>query len=277
MACRRNSQAAYDALNYLLSAQNADGGWATKAGAQPSDWTSGLALLAVQVLGKTLSSDSDQKTAALLNKCRQAVADGAIYLLRSRADFITEASRIGMFLINGTNFDYPRGWSWTPNTFNWVEPTAYAVLAIKMSPLISNNRYQIAIQEAHKYYIDKICSAGGWNYGAPLSVGTHLPPQIVPTAMALMAMNDVSDPRLAKSISYLNETNDVTTSTLHAQALSILALHAHRIDVKERVKHLQEQFALHQPVAQNLLIAGMCSVAIDLPSHGNPLIAGSSA
>lgn len=271
IACREDSDAAAKSLGYLLSAQNKDGGWSTVAGSEPSDWSSGLALLAVQVLQKSLTA-SKNRPEELLKKAENSVKAGALHLLRSRADFLSEFSKVTMFILNGADFDYARGWCWSPDTFHWVEPTAYAVLALKMSPVAGDKRYKLALKEAQEYYLSKQCQSGGWNYGVPVSVGTKLPSQVVPTAWALIAMHDLNDAKLAKGVSLLADTNGVTVDTLQAQALCIMALKAHGIDTKDRITKLHEQFSKHEPSDQNFFVAGLCSIAGSMSSSDNPLL-----
>jgi hypothetical protein len=271
IACRNKLDSAAKSLEYLVSIQNKDGGWSTRAGTEPSDWTTGLAMLAAQVLQNSLAA-KQEKYSELISRSKKTVSDSAIYLLRTRADFITEFTRIAMLILQGPDFDYPRGWAWTPNTFNWIEPTSHAILAIKMSPLSADKPYQLAIKEANEYYLEKACRSGGWNYGVPVSVGAQLPSQPVPTAWALLALHGVSNPTINKGIELLSTLDDVTTKTLQAQALSILALNAHDVDVKEKAATLHEQFNSHDAFSQNFMIAGMCSIASNLPKDGNPLI-----
>src|SRR5699024_403026 len=52
-----------------------------------------------------------------------------------------------------------RGWSWIDNTFSWVEPTSYALLALKAHGIGTHSR----VQEAERLLLDRVCADGGWN------------------------------------------------------------------------------------------------------------------
>lgn len=78
-----------------------------------------------------------------------------------------------------------RGWGWTSLTFGWVEPTARAVLALKLGrPDAKEIADGIAVLE------DRECTGGGWNYGNPEVLGRTLEPFLQTTAAGLMAVHD---------------------------------------------------------------------------------------
>ncbi len=78
-----------------------------------------------------------------------------------------------------------RGWGWTSLTFGWVEPTARAVLALKLlrpgAPEIADGSAVLA---------DRECTVGGWNYGNREVLGRSLEPFLQTTAAGLMAIHD---------------------------------------------------------------------------------------
>ncbi len=78
-----------------------------------------------------------------------------------------------------------RGWGWTSLTFGWVEPTARAVLALKLlrpgAPEIADGIAVLA---------DRECTVGGWNYGNREVLGRSLEPFLQTTAAGLMAIHD---------------------------------------------------------------------------------------
>lgn len=81
------------------------------------------------------------------------------------------------------------GWSWTPNTASWVEPTAYSLILLQnipeqLLPADAGKRMKLA----EKMLYDRACPGGGWNAGNPLVYGVPGVPRIVPTAWALMAL-----------------------------------------------------------------------------------------
>lgn len=76
-----------------------------------------------------------------------------------------------------------RGWGWTSLTFGWVEPTALAVLALKIG------RPDAAeIDDGIAVLTDRECNGGGWNYGNREVLTTPLEPFLQTTAAGLMAI-----------------------------------------------------------------------------------------
>lgn len=79
-----------------------------------------------------------------------------------------------------------RGWGWTSLTFGWVEPTARALLALKV--LRPAAREQIA--DGARVLADRECQGGGWNYGNREVLGRNLEPYLQTTAAATLALQD---------------------------------------------------------------------------------------
>jgi hypothetical protein len=77
-----------------------------------------------------------------------------------------------------------RGWSWVDGTFSWVEPTSYALLALK----INGSRTHPRIHEAERLLMDRMCEDGGWNYGNRKVRGIALTSLMPTTALAAMAL-----------------------------------------------------------------------------------------
>ena len=116
-----------------------------------------------------------------------------------------------------------RGWSWVDGTFSWVEPTSYALLALKTSGVLVHPR----VQEAERLLLDRVCPDGGWNYGNRLVRGAVLPSMSSPTALAALALQKTSgtDKLLARAMDFLAQDVKTNPSTL-ALALTVLCFHA---------------------------------------------------
>jgi hypothetical protein len=85
-----------------------------------------------------------------------------------------------------------RGWSWTPGTSSWVEPTSFALLALERieSPeLAAKAKRRRSL--ATSLLFDRMCPGGGWNAGNPVVYGAAGEPGVVPTALALLALRNV--------------------------------------------------------------------------------------
>ncbi len=93
-----------------------------------------------------------------------------------------------------------RGWPWVDDTHSWVEPTAYAVLALRAAGVSSHPR----VREGVRLLADRAFSDGGWNYGNTLVLGNTLRPFPATTGIALTAL--AGEPREAHidvSLGYL--------------------------------------------------------------------------
>jgi hypothetical protein len=80
------------------------------------------------------------------------------------------------------------GWPWVPQTFGWVEPTSWALLALELAGMSDSPR---AI-EGRRLLVDRCLPEGGWNYGNKTMFNTVLLPFWEATALAQMAIGDHS-------------------------------------------------------------------------------------
>ncbi|MEK7757853.1 MAG: hypothetical protein AAB385_11645, partial [Planctomycetota bacterium] len=94
-----------------------------------------------------------------------------------------------------------RGWSWVENTHAWVEPTAYAILALRGAGKGEHPR----VREGIQMVLDRAIPNGGWNYGNPRVYKNTLRPFPGPTGIALTALaGQPSDSRIEAGIAYLS-------------------------------------------------------------------------
>jgi hypothetical protein len=113
-----------------------------------------------------------------------------------------------------------QAWSWIPNTFSWVEPTAWCLLALKkwsgvQGTVVDASRRQIA----ERMLVDRACADGGWNYGNSNILGQQLKAFVPTTALALLAMQDLqTEPVVRRSRDYLERQG---TSERSGVALSL--------------------------------------------------------
>lgn len=117
-----------------------------------------------------------------------------------------------------------RGWGWTPETFSWVEPTAWCLLLLKRSA--DSTRWAKRIGEAEAMLRDRVCPGGGWNFGNSEVHGQGLPAHVPTTALGVMALQDRrNEPSVTGAIDFLERRASIEGSTT-ALALSALALAA---------------------------------------------------
>lgn len=104
-----------------------------------------------------------------------------------------------------------RGFPWTPDTFSWVEPTAYGVLLFEALGRSAEPR----IEECRRLLVDRAIPGGGWNYGNPKVFGTVLEPDPHTTAVALLALlDDPTRPAVREAVDYLRRQTPHVPSAL---------------------------------------------------------------
>jgi uncharacterized protein (DUF362 family) len=100
------------------------------------------------------------------------------------------------------------GWPWAEDNFAWVEPTAWACLALRRAGFGSDPR----VDEGLRLLLDRANDTGGINYGNRHVFGRLTEPIPGPTALMLLALQGHGDhPRIQAAIRYLQreiETDD---------------------------------------------------------------------
>lgn len=146
-----------DARRWLLDHQRPDGGLAIVAGAVVADAATATAALAMP------AGDG-----------RERAID---HLIASRARQVAETDVL-------EHDPDVRGWGWTSDTFGWVEPTAQAVLALRLLRPGAKEE----IDDGIALLADRESVGGGWNYGNPVVLGVAIGPFVQTTAIALLAL-----------------------------------------------------------------------------------------
>jgi len=167
---------------WLHRTQLPDGSWPAFVGQQQGCWVTALACLALQAQNE--SRDFVSRGARWL--CDTWPAEGGVWWrLRSRWRKTPAVVRQDSSL---------RGWSWTPGTASWVEPTSCALILLKNLPsdsLPPSSEKRVRLAEAMLY--DRMCAGGGWNSGNPLVYGVAGVPRVGPTVWALLALGNRRD------------------------------------------------------------------------------------
>lgn len=86
-----------------------------------------------------------------------------------------------------------KGWPWRPNSASWVEPTAHALIALKLarahaSPGAALPQTAKRIADAEAMLLDRRAADGGWNYGNKRVLETNLPAYPETTGIALLGL-----------------------------------------------------------------------------------------
>jgi hypothetical protein len=82
------------------------------------------------------------------------------------------------------------GWAWAKGTTSWVEPTATALWALRLTRPSS-----VGVKDAVALLRDRESVGGGWNYGNRVVLGEELPPFVQTTGIALVGLSGM-DPDL---------------------------------------------------------------------------------
>ncbi|MGB7875111.1 MAG: hypothetical protein WBL25_12065 [Anaerolineales bacterium] len=183
------------------------------------DWLSGLVNLNGQLY---LPNDDSPNwgtshliiTLSRLNLLPDVLQVSIDWLLEWKSQYIetTEVITLDVTLI---------GWPWISDTFSWVQPTSYAIFALKLVGLKKHDR----VKEAEALLFDRMCQGGGWNFGNPIILNRSIDPSLSETAIALFALQDVSDAadEIDKGLTLLEEELPNYPTAL-ALSLGILCL-----------------------------------------------------
>lgn len=160
--------AAAKALDALAQHQHSDGRLATAPEADAPGWPTALAVLAWH-----------RAKAANLRSFDSEIAQGVEWLLSARGKPEPRSAQMGhdMSLV---------GWSWVTQTHSWIEPTAWAVLALKSHGLSAHPR----VREAVRMLFDRQLPRGGFNYGNTVVLGQELRLHVQPSGLTLLALAD---------------------------------------------------------------------------------------
>lgn len=218
---------------WLEGAQNADGSWPTRPQMGDGNWVTALAGLALLAT----------------NGSREVIAGAAQWVTGSQSGEGGLKMRLGRWLnrkkVVEQDFSL-RGWSWTPGTSSWVEPTAVSLIFLRQLPA---ERAPAAAAErlrmAEAMLFDRMCPGGGWNLGNPKVYGVAGIPQIGPTAWALLALQEqTARQEMRSSLDWLAANADAMSGA-SSLALAHLALEACGRPVGGLEEKLTRQFEAH--------------------------------
>src|SRR5262245_49110864 len=188
----------------LESCAVGDGTYRLQRGREESVWPTALVLFVRSVFG-----EEGKETARMA---------GALLRLRGRVpekDRGDEIHDIDLKLV---------GWPWADGNFSWVEPTAWACLALRRAGHGNHDR----VREGLQLLLDRTFDVGGINYGNRHILGKPLEPVPGPTALALLALQGHADePRVRASVDYLRREESLGDDLEHL-CWARLALTAYR-------------------------------------------------
>jgi hypothetical protein len=205
-----------EAASWLAARQHADGAWPLTDAVPAPSWASAWAALA---LARSGAGAEPLTRAARWLVAREGWRPGLVARALGRLTGQHERLEQDLAL---------RGWPWHEAAASWVEPTAGALLALRvLSERAPVAGAQQRIEEGERLLWDRVCVNGGWNYGNRRVLGEALEPFPDTTAFALLALQ--GSPRseaLAESCDALERLLDEKASSL-ALALGALAFELH--------------------------------------------------
>lgn len=218
-------------LEWLIELQAPDGSWPIHRDVPHGSWVTALATLSL----------------AALDQHRARAVDGARWLLGHRGRALGWLAS-GVYrlapdrMVVRLNPDL-RAWPWTPDGFSWVEPTAYALIALKKLNAEAGRSAGEHIREAERLLYDRMCRGGGWNHGNSNAYGIDMPPYPETTALALIALQDrAAEPANHASLRRLVTLLDEVESGLSLSwAIVCHSIHGH--DVAEWRRRLVRRYA----------------------------------
>lgn len=186
-------------LNLLAEWQRADGSVPVMHGQEGPSWTTSLVVTAwslhfgrlsprVAAAEKNKRDDSRSESSTLKN-----IQAGVNWLLGLEGVVVPKHP-------GGHDPAIP-GWPWVEATHSWVEPTAWALIALKASGYGEHPR----ARQAAALLVDRLLPGGGCNYGNTVVLGRELRPHVQPTGLALLALRHEPDAsgKIARSVAYL--------------------------------------------------------------------------
>lgn len=209
-------------LAWLEARQRPDGAWPFSDQVPRSSWTTSLAVLALTEVGQ---SDTRAR-------------EGAAWLLGQEGRGFPWYTKVLQRLfpsLRVIELDSDlRGWPWVEDTFSWIEPTAYALLALKrLRAELPWEALAPRISEGERMILDRACRDGGWNYGNSRVFGEDLWPYPDTTALALIALQDLPrDGAIEAGLDALGRMLRRNDSLL-ALALSIQCLRIYGLEAAE--------------------------------------------
>jgi hypothetical protein len=256
-----------DLTELLIAGQNADGGWGyyrnKKSRLEPTCW----AVLALASAGNDRAAAGEAlrhwpaRAGLLLERAGGEPNYGfqglALLTLHAAALEHRDGNRAlleGVQRVKGIALEPSpisrqdnslQAWSWIDDTFSWVEPTAWCLLALKTCAQPWQARIDpTRVRDAERLFADRSCQGGGWNYGNSNMLGKELRPYVPSTAVTLLALRDHgSDPVVTQGLEFL-ERHSTSERSAMALGLASRALHAYGRDTTAVRAALREQLPI---------------------------------
>lgn len=261
IACRNINNCHDNFLNAMLALQNKDGGWSNDSLRLESDWSTYIGLFALsflQIENKTKKKNFPwQKISESCNKAE-------LWLLDNRSEYYSSAAKFALLIWKGPEHDYERGWPWTQETFDWVEPTSYALLSLKLSQNADTVRISRIRSLAESYLLNLVCSSGGWNFGDRNPYSRETPADTQSTALALLALKDRgSHAKVKESLRFI-ENRATKADSLNELAWCSLVLATYASKIDSLVTKLEDSIDENGRLSDNLMTQAIACLSFQL-------------
>jgi hypothetical protein len=239
-------------LDFLTKAQLPDGSWPAVPETKTGCWVTSLACW-------VLAGLQDEKYAKAIDTGLRWVCDDWPQDSSWWRRTVRKLSSAGKA---GKQNDAARGWGWTPATSSWVEPTAFALLALEWHPRASSvTAFQREAERRRKLgealLYNRMCPGGGWNCGSPEDYGVPGEPMVIPTTWALLSLRHNPERRENKeSLDWLeNNFSKIQGAASYASARICLEVYGREREIQTAMAYDPEE------PASNLLVAAWMSLA----------------
>jgi hypothetical protein len=188
--------------------QREDGGWRVSAQVDESSWATSLVVL----LHGFRSDFGDS--------CRRGVR----WLVGQRGAGESLLARVQRVVTRKKAVDQDislEAWPWRAGNAAWVEPTSYAMLALRAAGLkVEPQQARERLAQGEKMLLNRRCKDGGWNYGNRRVLETDLESFPETTAAALLALhNGIQDAPLDASFQQARKVWERTPTPLASAML----------------------------------------------------------
>jgi hypothetical protein len=282
-----------EAVDFLLKANDAKGGWPYRPGISPSPEPTCLSLLALAGASEAAAA-RDAAIRWLESRMNSA---GALTLAGDDQPhwctslMVIALARLGVrddlrdkavqWLLAWKGRQAPpnkentldgslQGWPWAAGTFSWVEPTSYALLALKLT---GHGRHP-RVAEAERLLLDRVCEDGGWNYGNRRVYDASLPAFLPTTALAAMALQDVeaARPVVERGLAFLEKILREQQSAM-SLAFAILCFQIFSKPAGPLVEALKSRQAGDGSWRQEVHLTALASLALQAARGGTNVFA----
>lgn len=253
-----------DYTELLLKRRNADGGWGYYPG--KSSWLEPTAYAAIALHGRQESTYAVRMLQSWQVRSGAWVADpitgveswatalvlvlkgirgeydeswsrGMKWLLETKGKKVQLLSLVDRLLGRKPVVEQDEsltGWPWMAGTSNWVEPTAHALRALRISLRHGvSAEAQERIRDGELLLLDRRCKDDGWNFGTKRVLGQSLSSFPECTALALIGLYGIPQSEIEKSIQCIRQDWAKPQMAL-ARAMQRIALRMHGIPFEDR-------------------------------------------